>query len=422
MVGKYQKTNIVCVMLLIFLATVLPCAATTVTIRGTPLDTGSTDAGNISWDYSTFPALYYSANKNSQLVAGKGEHLYFADDGKNPSLGSSNPTANVIDEGELIYTTSQVASKYKVYSEETGVTKVTKFYTLSLFGTSYCAVDNDATNLAKVLMVQDGSDRKTLKSGDKWEMKNGYSLVMNAVDFDGSKCYITLYKDGEEIDTGVVSTGDSIDERIYTAEEEFGDGSDHIYFLTFVDSIFAGHEDNFAVLKYTWLIEKANPLTIGSGDEVGNFEVEEANETVLILSNSDPININVDAGATTSITGDWYFKSSDEGMGSNGGYVIYPIKIVTIEDPVTSLVTTVAKETIEEQPADEQPTESETEGVVVLDMSSDTKDNEEVYHSIAENADMGVETEAIQKASVPGFECFMGIISISMAFIFRRNN
>ncbi|MBN1134465.1 MAG: hypothetical protein JXA38_06080 [Methanosarcinaceae archaeon] len=415
MVYKYQKINLICVIFLIFLANASQCTATSVTIRGTPVDTGSTDADDFSWDYSTFPALYYSANKHSQLVAGKGEHLYFADDGENPPLGSSNPKAHVIDERELIYTTSQVSSKYKVYSEEASVTKVTTFYTLSLFGNSYCAADNDATNLAKILMQQDENDRKTLKSGERWDMKNGYSLVMNEVDVHGSKCYLTLYKDDEEIDTGVISTGGTIDDRIYTAEDDFGDGSDHIYFLTFADSIFSSNEGNFAVLKYTWLIDKVNTLTIESGDKIGNFEVEEANETAIVLSNSNSITINVDAGATTSITGDWYFKSSDYGKGASGGYVIYPIKIVTIEDPVTRPVTTVAKETTDEEPedkekTDEKPVDSETEDVVVLDVSSDNKDN------IVQNLDMATETEAIQKSSIPGFECFMAVFSISMAF------
>ena len=269
MVYKSQKNILVGIVFLLFLAVVAPCAATTVDIRGEAIDTGAIDTGNISWDYSNFPGLYFAANKYNQLSVGAGELLYFEndDDGGNPSIGSSNPTANVIDEGELIYITKQVASKYKVYSEESNITKVTKFYTLSLFGTTYCAVDNDATNLAKLLMQQSDSDKKILKSGERWAMKNGYSLVMNAVDIDGSKCYMTLYKNGEELDTGVVSTDGSNDGRIYFVEDDCSDSSDHIYFLTYVDSTFAGLDDNFAVLKYTWLADKDSYMKVSSGDE-----------------------------------------------------------------------------------------------------------------------------------------------------------
>ncbi|WMW22268.1 S-layer protein domain-containing protein [Methanolobus mangrovi] len=408
MTHKSQKKVMIRILFMFIFITVSPSMATTVDIRGTPQDTGSVDAGNISWDYSTFPGLYYSANKHTQLTAGSGEHLYFADDGGNPSIGSSNPTAHIIDEGELIYITSQVASKYKVYSEEDNITKVTKFYTLSLFGTSYCAVDNDATNIAKILIQQGENDKKTLKSGEKWEMKGGYSLVLNAVDIDGGKCYLTLYKNEEELDTGVISTDGTNNDRIYSVEEDCADGSEHIYFLTYVDSIFAGQEDNFAVLKYTWLADKDSYVEVQSGDEFGNFEVDEALGAGLVLSNSKSITITVDAGATTLITGDWYFKSSDSGKGTNGGYILYPIKRVTIEDSVAEAVV-----------VDEV---SEEEELVIVDVSSDTKETVDISNSILDQTDVDDDgpVETLHKSSIPGFEGSMSVLAISMVFFLRR--
>lgn len=397
----------------LILAALLPCTATTVTIRGTPVDTGSVDSGNISWDYSTFPALFYKANKHSQLVAGRGDCLYYSDDGDSATLGSSHPTAHVIDEGELIYSTKPVFSKYKVYSEESGVTKVTKFYSLSLFGTSYCAVDNDATILAKILLNQDGSDKKNLKSGEKWEMKNGYSLVMNAVDVDGNKCYLSLYKDDELLDSAVISTEGSIDDRIYTVEEEFGDSSDHVYFLTFVDSIFAGQEDNVAVLKYTWLIDMKNPLTIDSGDTIGNFEVDEANETGLVLSNDKSISISVNADSKTPITDDWFFATSDDGKGTNGGYILYPIKVVTIEDQESGA--NVVENEPGSEPAGSDGEEEEGKQIDATPSGTDTS------MPAGDNEAGEIEEEGeTQNTSTPGFEWFVAALSISMAFFLRR--
>jgi S-layer protein (TIGR01567 family) len=417
MVYKSQKNILISMVFLLVLAVVVPCSATTVDIRGTPIDTGMTDAGNISWDYSNFPGLYFAANKYSQLSAGAGEHLYFENsvDGGNPSLGSANPKAHVIDEEELIYTTKQVASKYKVYSEESNITKVTKFYTLSLFGTKYCAVDNDATKLAKLLMQQSASDKKTLKSGEEWTMKNGYSLAMNAVDIDGSKCYMTLYRNGEELDTGVISTGGSNDDRIYFVEDECSDGNDHIYFLTYVDSIFAGQQDNFAVLKYTWLADKDSYMEVSSGDEFGNFEVDEAVATGLKLSNSNSISISVDAGIATSITGNFYFKASDDGKGSNGGYVLYPVKQVITDDSTST--TGQVEETVVNE------TSSDSENVVV-DMSSDSKaepDTPDNTNSVPENegADSEVESNTVEN-SIPGFELPLTAVSISLVLSIRR--
>ncbi|WMW24396.1 S-layer protein domain-containing protein [Methanolobus sediminis] len=418
MAYKSQKNILVGMALLLFLAVVVPCSATTVDIRGEAIDTGAIDAGNISWDYSNFPGLYFAANKYTQLSAGAGEHLYFEndDDGGSLSLGSANPNANVIDEGELIYTTKQVASKYKVYSEVSNITRVTKFYTLSLFGTMYCAVDNDATKLAKILMQQSDNDKKTMKSGEEWSMKNGYSLVMNAVDVDGSKCYMTLYKNGEVLDTGVVSTDGSNDDKIYFVEDECSDGSDHIYFLTYVDSIFAGKEDNFAVLKYTWLSDKDSYMEVSSGDEFGNFEVDEAFASGLKLSNSNSISINVNAGTATPITGDLYFKASDEGKGSNGGYVFYPVKVLTVEDSSSMTVSKAEDTAVNESSSDSDE--------VVVDMSSDSNDGSDISgntNSASENdnGSSAIETKAVEN-SVPGFELPLAVISISLVFLLRR--
>jgi S-layer protein (TIGR01567 family) len=413
MIQQFGKTIILSIILLFVLATASPCLATNVDIRGAPIDTGSTDSGNISWDYSTFPGMFFAANKYTQLVKGAGEHLYYQDDGGNPAIGSANPTANVIDEGELIYTTSKLASKYSVYSEEQNVTKVTKFYTISIFGTSYCAVDNDATTLAKILMKQDSSDKKTLKSGDKWEMKNGYSLVMNAVDIEGSKCYATLYKGDEELDTGVISTEATTDDRIYTVEQECADGSEHIYFLTYVDSIFAGQEDNFAVLKYTWLADKDSYTEIENGDEFGNFEVDEATESGLVLSNSNTITMTVSAGSSTAITGDWFFMSSDKKKGSNGGYVFYPVKRVVIEDTPTE--NAVTEETIEASEEDDEDT-------VIVDMSESEDDvDASTSNTDQPSPDDSVPDDSAVENSIPGFEGYIAILAISMLLFFRRN-
>jgi S-layer protein (TIGR01567 family) len=419
MVYKSQKNILVGMVFLLIAAVVAPCSATTVDIRGAPIDTGITDAGNISWDYSNFPGLYFAANKYTQLSAGAGEHLYFEndDDGGSPSLGSANPTAHVIDEGELIYTTKQVKSKYKVFSEESNITKVNFFYTLSLFGTNYCVVDNDATKLAKILMQQSDSDKKTMKSGEEWSMKNGYSLVMNAVDIDGSKCYITLYKNGEELDTGVVSTDGSNDDKIYFVEDECSDGDDHIYFLTYVDSIFAGQVDNFAVLKYTWLADKDSYMEVSSGDEFGNFEIDEAVASGLTLSNSDSISISVSAGTATPITGNLYFKASDDGKGSNGGYVFYPVKVVTIEDSSSTATNQVEEVAVND-------TSSDSEDVVVVDMSSDSNDESDTTdnaNSVPNNDDSSSNSETSDvENSIPGFEFTLTVISISLICLLQR--
>ncbi|WP_394325909.1 S-layer protein domain-containing protein [Methanosarcina horonobensis] len=54
---------------------------------------------------------------------------------------------------------------------------------------------------------------------------------MNGIDIEGDKCYFSLYRNSTELETAVISTDGTIDDRIFTAEDEFGDNASHIYFF-----------------------------------------------------------------------------------------------------------------------------------------------------------------------------------------------
>lgn len=420
---RFNAVALAIFVLTLTLALAGTCTAMSLELRGTPIDTGSTDAQNISWDFRNFGAFFFSANKYSNFLNGSGEHLYLEDKGGNPSLGKDNPSANVIDEGELVYSSRQFPSKYKVFSEEENVTKVSFFYTLPMFGKSYCAIDNDATNLAKILYQQDESEKKELKTGETWDIAGGYSLTLNGIDVDGNKCSFSLYKNNTELETAVVSTDGTIDDRIFTADDEFGDNASHIYFITFVDSVFASADTDFAVFKYTWLIDKDKPLSIESGDEFGNFEVDQALENQIVMSNADAITINVDADSKTNITDEWYFKTSDEGKGSSGGYVIYPAKTVILQDqnPVAAVTgtsgtnTSSASNSVQTQQGDNTQAKATENG---------SETTEEVYRTsdgVQNEAENPVASSS-EAAASSGFGGFLSILSLaSIVYCFKRD-
>lgn len=418
------------VLALFFELATAPCMAASMEIRGTAFDTGSTATENISWDFNNFGVFCFNINKYSPFSAGSGEHLYLEDKGDSPSIGKANPEASVIDEGELIYTTRQFPSKYKVFSEEEDVTKVSYFYTLALFGKSYCAIDNDATLLSKILFKQGGSDKMTMKTGDSWELAGGYSLLLNGVDVNGDKCYFSLYKDDREIESAVVDTAGTVDDRIFTAKEKFGDSSKHIYFLTYVDSVFAGPDGDIAVFKYTWLMDKDKSLPIESGDGFGKFEVDQALENLIVMSNTDSININVDMNSMTYFTDEWYFRTSDEGKGTNGGYVIYPAKKVTLADqnPTTPEAVNVPENDAEPESVikiieEEKSTQGSSARADTAKNPGETEETEETFKSSpsaseeeSEPSDSDSET-----SSTPGFGLTATILSLAGIRSFRRS-
>lgn len=403
-----KNTSLVVLSVLLALMLVQGASAASVEVRGMPYNTGSTDGANISWDFTTFSAFTFPVNKYSNFASGCGEHLYFEDKGDSPSIGCANPTANVIDEGELVYYTKQYPDKFKVYSEETNVTKVKFYYTLPMLGKTYCAIDNDATNLAKVLFKQSEDDRKVLKVGDTWNISGGYSLNLVSVDMEGNKCYFTLNKDGAEIDSGVIAADGTNDENIFTANATFGDNSEHTYFVTFVDSVFASSEDNFAVFKYTWLLDKDKTLEVNADDEFGKFEVEEALATGIKMSNKNAIRLNIDGN--TYFTDDWYFKTSDLGKGTNGGFIIYPAMQITSGEQQAA--TSKPAEVLAED--DNTSTESE---IVIVDMAK-ADDSSAKLSTSAELQGEPVQ-ESTTSAQSPGFTALAGVFMFLVLIIKR---
>ncbi|MCO5384360.1 MAG: hypothetical protein NHB15_21810 [Methanosarcina barkeri] len=153
-------------------------------------------------------------------------------------------------------------------------------------------------------------------------------MVVNQVDVEGEKVWFALYKNGEELESGIVNTNGNVTDKTFTATADFGDKKDQLYFITYVDTVFTSAADSFAVFKYTWLIDKDDVMLIKNGDEYQGFEVKESSESEIVLKNSKSITLNLDKDKKTYFTDSWYFQTSDEGKGSTSpqGYIIYPAK------------------------------------------------------------------------------------------------
>ncbi|WP_231590391.1 S-layer protein domain-containing protein [Methanosarcina siciliae] len=381
------------------------------TLRGMPFDTNATSSDEFCWDPSTFGGLYYSINKNKNLVASEnwfGEHLQYIETDGQYELGKSNPGNHVIGEDELVYSTRPFPNKYKVVSELGLDANTTPselggmvYYKLPWFGKPYVTVENDATQLASIVIDQSGSDKKILKAGDVWDFGKGYSLTVNQVDVEGNKVWFSLSKDGEELESGIINADGTVESQTFTAKADCGDGSDQLYFITYVDSVFVSATDSFAVFKYTWLIDKGNILIIKEGDEYQGFEVKEASEDELVLKNTDSITLNLDKDVKNYFTDSWYFQTSDEGKGSTSpnGYVICPVTDVVIEAEDAS-----------------ESAENSTENLNVTSESKGSDVSSDYRASSAEIADEDnssqPEEAAEETSKLPGFGIISGILGV----------
>ncbi|WP_048129753.1 S-layer protein domain-containing protein [Methanosarcina sp. WH1] len=397
------------------------------TLRGLPLDTNEISSDGFCWNATTFGGFYYSANKHKDFVASEnwfGEHLQYIETDGQDELGVNNPGNHVIGEGELVYSTRQFPNKYNLVSD-LGLDACKTpadlggmfYYKLPWFGKPYVAVENDATQLANLVINQKSSEKKELKAGDVWELGKGYSLTVNQVDVDGNKVWFSLSKNGEELESGLVETDGTVESQTFTATADFGDGNDQLYFITYVDSVFVSSFYSFAVFKYTWLIDKDNILVIENGDEYQGFEVKEASENGIVLKNSDSITLNLDKDKKNYFTDSWYFQTSDEGKGSTSpsGYVIYPVTDVVIE--VETVYESADKSTEETNVTDVAPGSNESEDI--------SPDYRSAPVEIAGSEDINSYPEEAAEeapAKLPGFGIVSEILGVMGCLALRRKS
>ncbi len=395
------------------------------TLRGVPLDTNETSSDDFCWNATTFGGFNYPINKHKNFVASEGwwgERLQYIEKDGEDELGKNNPGNHIIGEGELVYSTRQFSEKHKLVSElelndSTAPAELGGmfYYKLTFFGKPYVTVENDPSQLANIVINQEGSDKKELKAGDVWDLGKGYSLTVNQVDVEGNKVWFSLSKNGTELESGIVNADGTVEGQTFTATADFGDGKDQLYFVTYVDSVFVSATDSFAVFKYTWLIDKDNVLVIENGDEFQGFEVEEVSEDGIVLTNSKSITLNLDKDTKNYFTDSWYFQTSDEGKGStsSAGYIIYPAMDVVVEDKNAT-----------------KPADNSTEEANITSGSEESENISADYRAapsfeVTDSEDKNSNPEEAAESSsakLPGFGIVSGIIGIMICLALRRKS
>ena len=165
---------------------------------------------------------------------------------------------------------------------------------------------NDASKLAK--LVLDSSDKYTLKTGDKLDLGQGYSLQAKQVDVNGKKVWLELDKDGQYVDDQIVSTDSS--DSTWTCELDKIQGEDNVPVLkVHVNQVFQGAVDSIAQIDGLWLIDYANAIKINSDDSYGKLNNVGISGSTLTISNDDTMSLT--RHSDVEIGQGMYFKVAD---------------------------------------------------------------------------------------------------------------
>ncbi|MDD1727369.1 MAG: hypothetical protein LUQ08_06125 [Methanothrix sp.] len=152
------------------------------------------------------------------------------------------------------------------------------------------------------------------------DLIEGYELQIKQVDIDGEKVYLGLVKDGEEIDSKVVSPESNLDSSTYKYEVEVS-GEDVPIIMAHIESVFASTESNLVTVDGLFQLSDTY-ASVEDGDEYDKMEVKSVDQNGVQMSNEDSINLK--EGGEINIFGEVGFIVADDDVLRFAPYVDRP--------------------------------------------------------------------------------------------------
>ncbi len=252
-------------------------------------------------------------------------------------IGTENLTIDQISgtsipDGKLIYSTSpqEVSFDYSPFG---------RYHVIGFMADKYFAGYTANTSISgnkrintigsgqlhRVLL--DDEDRRVVSEGATLTLKEGYVLRLAAVDIGAApgQVWITLFKDGSEVESDVVAAGDT-----YVYSKKVGGVSDLPIIAMHFDSVFRGREVNAAFTRGIFQISEAI-ASVKSGDRYGQMEINRVGADGIGMDN--PNSISLSAGSKVELMGNINFKVAD-----SSDVRFYPFVMVTPEMVINQLV------------------------------------------------------------------------------------
>ncbi|MDK2948064.1 MAG: hypothetical protein PWQ63_1224, partial [Methanolobus sp.] len=184
-----------------------------------------------------------------------------------------------------------MAEKY--FAGYTSNTSITDVDTVSMMSNG---------QLSKVLM--DTDDKETVYSGSSLDLEDGYKLNVVEVDTNGDRVLLTLTKDGDELDSDVVSSNDD-----YVYKKDLGDSDNVVLIAVHFADIFSGTESNAVFVQGIFQVSDAYD-SVENGDNYGKMQVTAISDNLIQMKNDGSVSLS--AGKTIDIMGKIKFEVADD--------------------------------------------------------------------------------------------------------------
>ncbi len=236
--------------------------------------------------------------------------FYDFDDNVGTETLTASLTGRSIDSGDLKYKTNVDAVDYEFgdWGEYDVVGFMAEKYFAGYNGTSTDVVDEEISlinegQLRRVLT--DSDEENTITSGSVLALDEGYELRIKEIDVNGNKVFLSLAKDGEEIDSKVVSP-DGTATSTYKYEVDI-EGKDTPIIMAHIDNVFRGTETDLVTVDGLFQLSDTF-ASVEEGDKYGEMEVIGLDNGVE-MENEDSISLRRDR--TVNLFGDVGFQVAD---------------------------------------------------------------------------------------------------------------
>lgn len=230
----------------------------------------------MAWTPFNFEGFYYNIDENVSTESLVIEEL----DGR------------TIDDGDLVYSTRPARVEFE--HENWGSYEVIGFmaekyfagYPEATLGNSNSISVLSDNILSKVLI--DDDDKRSLFTGSSLVLENGYSLEAAEVDVNGERVLFNLYKDGEQLDSGIISSNGD-----YIYEADIGGAEDVPIIAVHVSTVFRSRETDAVFVEGIFQVSD-DYIEISEGDSFGEMEVSSISDSGITMRNEDSISLSRD--------------------------------------------------------------------------------------------------------------------------------
>ena len=165
--------------------------------------------------------------------------------------------------------------------------------------------------ISEELVDEDEDDDHLLRVGESLSLPEGFAITALEIDVDGEEAWISLTKDGEEIDNEVVSTASDKDSN-FVYEDDF-DEADDVEIMNFtVETVFAGMNTNLVKINNITLVSMdLLEVETGSDEPYNNYSTS-TSATTITIKNDEEISLKED-GTTEIFDGAFLVRVNEDG-------------------------------------------------------------------------------------------------------------